>query len=543
MVMPDGRLGVGTGRMNRDETQALYAQGKDAWNAWAAKMLSQRQAVEAAGTWAVEKDRFGTIEPNNEATTAWFKSAAAEFSTAKAPYEFKNTVDFSGWVFPADAGFEKATFPGTAWFGEATFLSNAVFEKATFSGDAGFEKATFSGTAWFGEATFWGDAGLEKVTFEGDARFENVTFTRDARFENATFSGTAWFGGATFTRDARFNGATLRRHGRFEKATFTRHARFGGAMFSGDAGFGEVTFNGFTSFADTSFDRDADFSGIRSERAFTLAGATFRQVPDFVQAHFEEAPRLDNSLFRLRPVGLFDGQEDAPARYRALKRLAIQGHDHESEMKFFAGEITRARFVTDFPLTWRIWSGEAWGGVARWWFGWGYQLVSGFGRSLLRPLVLWLVTIALGTGYFLGQHPDVERARTLADKDSSIGIATYAVASWAAWTGSQPCYALTVPKDKPDQYISGLAEGVRAQTSAATEAMHLALRNAFIFLDGGADAAHRTFGCLYGVERYGDNPVAIVPSNVSFASALQKAFSGVLIFLFGLGVRNMLRMK
>jgi len=62
-------------------------------------------------------------------------------------------------------------------------------------------------------------------------------------------------------------------------------------------------------------------------------------------------------------------------------------------------------------------------------------------------------------------------------------------------------------------------------------------------LDGGGDAAHRTFGCLYGVERYGDNPIAIVPSSVSFASALQKAISAVLIFLFGLAVRNMLRMK
>jgi hypothetical protein len=70
------------------------------------------------------------------------------------------------------------------------------------------------------------------------------------------------------------------------------------------------------------------------------------------------------------------------------------------------------------------------------------------------------------------------------------------------------------------------------------EAMHLALRNALILVDGGTEAAHRTFGCLYGIERY-----AIVPSDVSFISAVQKAVSAVLIFLFGLAVRNMLRMK
>jgi hypothetical protein len=68
--------------------------------------------------------------------------------------------------------------------------------------------------------------------------------------------------------------------------------------------------------------------------------------------------------------------------------------------------------------------------------------------------------------------------------------------------------------------------------------MHLALLNALVFVDFGSEAAYRTFGCLYGVERY-----AIVPSNVSSASALQKLLSGVLIFLFGLAVRNMMRMK
>jgi hypothetical protein len=35
--------------MNRDETVALFLQGKEAWNAWAAKMLAERKAMEADG--------------------------------------------------------------------------------------------------------------------------------------------------------------------------------------------------------------------------------------------------------------------------------------------------------------------------------------------------------------------------------------------------------------------------------------------------------------------------------------------------------------
>jgi hypothetical protein len=55
--------------------------------------------------------------------------------------------------------------------------------------------------------------------------------------------------------------------------------------------------------------------------------------------------------------------------------------------------------------------------------------------------------------------------------------------------------------------------------------------------------AQAAFGCLYGVERYGGNPVAYVPRNVAIASGIQKLLSAIVIFLFGLAVRNMLKVK
>lgn len=36
--------------MNKEESLALYAQGKAAWNAWAKDMLAQRQALQDTGT-------------------------------------------------------------------------------------------------------------------------------------------------------------------------------------------------------------------------------------------------------------------------------------------------------------------------------------------------------------------------------------------------------------------------------------------------------------------------------------------------------------
>jgi hypothetical protein len=114
-----------------------------------------------------------------------------------------------------------------------------------------------------------------------------------------------------------------------------------------------------------------------------------------------------------------------------------------------------------------------------------------------------------------------------------------------ALSHSAPCYALDEKPADPNQTrVDGLSEKLRSQTNARAEALHLAFRNAFVVLDGGSDASHRMYGCLYGLELYaGQNPVPIVPSAVSTASAIQKLVSGVLIFLFGLALRNMLKVK
>ncbi|MFZ1108637.1 MAG: hypothetical protein WAN43_09870 [Rhodomicrobium sp.] len=102
--------------------------------------------------------------------------------------------------------------------------------------------------------------------------------------------------------------------------------------------------------------------------------------------------------------------------------------------------------------------------------------------------------------------------------------------------------AFTVTSETP--YVGALTPTHAKDTDLANEAWHLAFRNAFIVLDGSSEAAHRTYGCLYGVEMYGgSNPLAVVPSAVSTVSAAQKLFSALMIFLFGLALRNMLKVK
>ena len=389
---------------------------------------------------------------------AWFESATFTGDARFESATFTGDAWFRSATFTGDAGFESATFTGDARFKSASFTGDARFESATFTGAAVFASATFSGNAWFRSATFTGNARFESATFTGNARFESATFTRDAwfksatftgaaRFASATFSGNAWFRSATFTGYASFESATFTGDAWFKSATFTRAAGFASATFTGDAGFrgqiftndvffngakfgpkgtadfGLATFERVVQFDGAAFEGKADFNAVWGKRTFSMAGARFEGVPDFIQAHFEEAPRLDNVRVKGRKIAAEDNRRDMPARWRALKRLAIQACDQDREHAFFAGEVRSARLAGDWPLPfvppkWEglprwlgwinrvpfvFWRPEAWAGFFRFWAGWAYEIFSDFGRSLLRPLLFWLLVMSVATVYFLGE--------------------------------------------------------------------------------------------------------------------------------------------
>ena len=310
---------------------------------------------------------------------AWFGSATFTGDASFESATFTGNAWFASATFTGDARFESATFAGDAWFGSATFSGDAWFGSATFTGDAWFESATFTGGAWFGSATFTGDAWFASATFSGDASFGSATFTGDAWFGSATFTGDASFASATFTGDAWFASATFTGDAWFGSATFSGDARFGSATFSGDASFASATFRNFTSFGHAKFQKQTSFTGIKVERAFNMTGAAFVQVPAFSQADFKQAPDLDDVDFR--PPGFWRrGDPKLIPLYRALRRMAIQGADYEREQMAFKGETRSKRGTEHKP--WHT----------AFWFGIAYDALSDYGRSIARPLGIWLAS-------------------------------------------------------------------------------------------------------------------------------------------------------
>ena len=106
--------------MNKEETLALHAQGRKAWNAWADKMRAEREALA-------------------EETEEWREAARVDFGG----HTFKEEVSFRDLQFPDVVNFQRATFRDSAWFQRATFRGLAAFDGATFRDRADFEDATF----------------------------------------------------------------------------------------------------------------------------------------------------------------------------------------------------------------------------------------------------------------------------------------------------------------------------------------------------------------------------------------------------------------
>jgi len=503
--------------VNRNETWALFKQGKDAWNAWAKDMLAKRKVLEEVGEWSVSP--LGNAK--NDTTMDFMTDAAADFSGRTfGEGEFPEGVDFSRFVFPGDANFREAVFRVVARFGEGKFERGALFTSAKFDALADFYMANFEGEASFAGARFGGNA-----AFAG-AKFKGLEYSNGAQFDSAEFEGYAAFPTAEFKGPASF-----------VDASFGDDARFWHAKFRSTVDFHQAAFADYTSFENALFGGRSIFGAIEVKRAFILTSATFRQVPDFIQANFAEAPRLDDlsiepqslqrlvwlvgaHLWKRRKLGKqrrvlgaawrillraahhwkpFSREMEREARWRSVKKLANEAHDHAREQEFFAEELKARRNPGSFK--------EAF----IWLVSLLYQGLSNFGRSLLLPFIWLAVTVMAFEGIYLNSHWDY-----VADKQAAVQ---------ACVVGSE-------------------------HSHAESAAFALSLRNTLPFAGlGGPEKLNQIYRCLYGVE--GTKTAGFpetrlpphIPDNVAVWSFFQTILSAVLIFLFLLAVRNHFRIR
>ena len=458
--------------MDSRETLALYQQGKEAWNEWAREMSARR----------------------NENDPQWEQAATAFFSS-QLREEFREVNKKNS----GEANFSGFLFPGLVGFWGADHIVR--FDGARFEGWATFTNARFPDQVTFKDAVFHKWAMFNCVRFEGLTRFDGATFRQEVSFESTVFNERTMIQNP----EVSFSGVRFDKGAKFTKAHFHSRTSFNRAVFNDLTDFSASVFEGKTTFTGTKCQGQADFRAIKSTSVFLFDDlgpasqdwdsgmAEFSTVPDFQQATFVEAPRLDNvkigpQLSRWNKLKAFftKGDLEKEGRWRALKRLATQGHDHASEQLFFREELLARRGVTD-----RYWHASFWLGVF-------YQIFSDFGRSLIRPLLWWATGTLVFAAIYVGYHP-----------------------SGGEWF---------------------LLECVAGTGKPWISALGLSLHRSLPALSGFGDTLPQFQACLYGVQS--ENPFRpVIPDGVSFLGIPQVLFSAVMIFLFLLAVRNHFRIK
>ena len=332
---------------------------------------------------------------------------------------------------------------------------------------------------WNDETRSWherAEADFSRHEFKDYVDFSNFHFPGNASFDFTNFQGTANFRSAKFHYNATFLDTKF-----FELASF-RYAEF-----EDFAIFLQCSFISGVTFANSSFKKSVNFNAVSSKGWFSLYNVKFSGVPDFTEAHFEEAPQFDNVELISEGLKNFEVYDNLPSRWRALRRLATQAHDHERELQFFKGEII-ARRRTEDKLT-----------HARFWFGWLYQILSDFGRSIWLPLLWFGISLMFCT-------------------------AIYTYQSHADWNQ---------PSIEPFSCIDGAGDSRIA-------ALGVSVINAFPFATiRSSDLLNQYYACLYGIQE----SAPVIPYVVTFASIIQFFVSAVLLFLFLLAVRNHFRIK
>lgn len=489
--------------MTREETLELYAKGREAWNEWANGLLAERALMERLGSWQVDDDN----QAANDETKGWQDRATAAFSSTENPTKFLETVNLAG-----------LRFPGLVLFDRAIVQAPFAADNADFLGAVSFDSTSFLQQSSCYGAKFHGDADFSKVKFSSSAdftlcQFQSFCIFNETKFHNSTYFPMAFFEQLVDFRNASFEGEVT----------------FEGCQFSSAAEFLNVSFIGFTDFRGSVFSSEATFGSARSVGPFSLAEVRFSEVPNFIQAHFDEAPRLDNVRVPLKSKM----SQDTAACYRALRRLAIQGHDHSNELDFFAAEIMSQRGAIDQlwpePLNWfKVhlikqdtlartcwrWSkrdvGEVaekvriWPGGGRYWLGLFYEWFSDFGRSALRPFLLWIGLVAVSASLFFWAY-DWRQAR-LATAES---IAVVTDCAHPIWTS-----------------------------------LLVALNKGLVFSGfGNSEKLSHHYACLYGTYNIGDSAQTFIPNVVSAIGVGQQLLSAILIFLLLLAIRNRFRIK
>jgi Pentapeptide repeats (9 copies) len=316
--------------------------------------------------------------------------------------QFDENINFSGFVFKNDQGqgpdfrasrflkdarFRSAVMGDFADFSSAIFCSRSDFSECIFGDEPDFSQSHFEKSSIFAASEFGDGADFSKSLFKNSASFVKCTFGQNLSFFRTTFGWRTTFSHSTFGTTSQFIGATFGSLVMFDDCNFKGDCDFSAAMKE-DSGKSSRQFHRI-SFGGCRFGGVADFSG-REFRSSTYFGA-HQEENKRTPVVFEGPPLFHEC--QLHQDTCFDGAEfrsppspKTARAYRTLKLAMEKLKATQEEQLFF-----RLEMEAEHP---NLPSGRRWISAV---YGW----CSAYGFSLLRPLRT-LLGIMLAMGIFHG---------------------------------------------------------------------------------------------------------------------------------------------
>jgi hypothetical protein len=168
----------------------------------------------------------------DHAITNWdtsFRNARFRSAASFEGCKFNGRAMFDYCVFADEAEFSRAVFASRVRFVGVEFRGFTAFERTSFTKNTRFNECVFSGPARFANSVFARYVGFRRVVFESEVNFYNVRFEDISSFDGSFWNGQHrnWhsaFNSALFKGPASFRGLQSARKDIFPHAAFDRAA-------------------------------------------------------------------------------------------------------------------------------------------------------------------------------------------------------------------------------------------------------------------------------------------------------------------------------
>ena len=461
---------------------------------------------------------------------------SGDFSEA----EFQGEVSFEGASFGKSIDFSRSTFFGSANLTGSKYLQELNFDSAEFKNDASFEDCKIGFMSSFRDSKFSGHASFKSSEFASNIVFKSAVFCLGADFSGTAFGAAFDFSDASFRQGASFARAQFGDAGKFDRAYFLQDADYGravvgsGVSFKDSRFFGSASFHGAelrerVSFENCSFDGTADFEAVRTDGSvqrgatfFTIdfARADFAATASFCNRDFQGAVNFSGSRFgeppdfrstmhrenldwtgvrftlggrsrlfaRLLKFSGWTTNSETVTRLRRLRGIAKEIHSVDAERDLFILERKAERGVL-----WHEW----------WRRGWRSWL-TGIGRPLVSTVLMFLYTVLSDCG------------RSVSLPLFWIGVINYLFFR---------LYAIVYTFLYGGPLLLSIREAIRDFTFA----------NAFPF---GGVARPTLAASIEELFRRGGASAIEIAWQFQLLSVVQATVNVILVFLFGLALRN-----